>query len=165
MDGINVPHAMERARRNWPDAEEIRWVSSKAEPLYIIDDDGVMVAPSERFKITSKWRYENPTEAKRRSTPATIDGYTSETYNRFGWARVNNIISAGEKVRHDTYLNSPYNNRTRHPDNFNVDGQLIAVIDDDSGLDRCIIVSDGDPVSPCREQHTGGKNRGGCAKC
>lgn len=143
MDGLNVPHAMERARRNWPGAKEIRFVSGIEENTYVYDADDNLVLPSNRFG----WR-KNYKEAKPMKNEPSIDLYSEEDYNRFGWARVNDIISAGEKARHDTYLSSPYNNRKTHPDNFNVDGQLIAVIDDDSGLDRCIIVSDGDPESP-----------------
>lgn len=49
MDGQNVPHAMERARRNWPDAKEIRFVSDVQEDTYAYDKDGNLVLPSQRF--------------------------------------------------------------------------------------------------------------------
>lgn len=91
MDGMNVPHAMERARRNWPDAKEIRFVSDTQEDTYVFDADGNLVLPSQRFG----WRKNYAAEEQPRGR-ASVDLYSDEDYNRFGWVRSNGVMSAYE---------------------------------------------------------------------
>ena len=79
--------------------------------------------------------------------PASIDLYTEEEYNRFGWARVNNVIS-------------PYTNREfqRHPGiaayrkGRTADGFLIVDAGREFGIGNTIIITDGRKNAPSIER-------------
>lgn len=142
MDGLNPAHAMERARRTWLDAEEIRWVSDEDEPLVRYDANGDIVLPSKRFGYAADWM------KKKKAAPG-VDLYDDKSYNDYGWIRANGIMSAAEWDNFDERLAGfDYGSNSEY---VKPNGRVVLNTRDDNGNMGLITVFTGGYQSPSVE--------------
>ena len=76
---------------------------------------------------------------------SNIDDYTEAEYNKFGWARVNGVISAAENKTFSQCLSDKQNGASPQRTS---DGKYIFAVGDKFGVNNVLIVSDGRYVSP-----------------
>ncbi len=80
---------------------------------------------------------------------SNIDDYTEAEYNKFGWARVNGVISAAENKTFSQCLSDKQNGASPQRTS---DGKYIFAVGNQQGVNNVLIVSDGNYVSPSIER-------------
>ena len=84
---------------------------------------------------------------KPQSGPPSIDMYTPKDYNRFGWARVNDVISAQANTR---FKSLAANAKKESPQTL--DGKYIVVVPDENDVGTTLIVTDARKNDPSIER-------------
>ena len=84
---------------------------------------------------------------KPQSGPPSIDMYTPKDYNRFGWARVNDVISAQANAR---FKSLAANAKKESPQTL--DGKYIVVVPDGNDVGTILIVTDARKNDPSIER-------------
>lgn len=143
VKGQNVKHAMERAKRNWPDMD-VKLLSTKEMDSVEFDENGELIPLSKRFSALA---YEDTFVDNGASY---LENMSEKDYNRFGWVRGNDVISPASWRRHDSLLANIKSGSVKA--SKNAGGMLVSSITDDNGIENIIVVSDGDTQSPTVER-------------
>lgn len=141
--GQNVKHAMERAKRNWPDMD-VKLLSTNKMDSVEFDENGELIPLSKRFSALA---YEDTFVD---NDANYLENMSEKDYNRFGWVRGNDVISPASWRRHDSLLANIKSGSVKA--SKNADGMLVSSITDDNGIENIVVVSDGDTQSPTVER-------------